>query len=109
MAGERAKGEPDTLSRSAAREVEARPAEPPVIARLVVELRSDGRRTIARGALEDVELGQRVAVEAEGATPLALVLALAKAVLAAPKFAALAARKLLPGRGDPPQEKKKPG
>jgi hypothetical protein len=72
--------------------------EPPVVARLVVEIRSDGSRTIARGALEDVALGQRVAVEAEGSTPLALAASLAKALFAAPSLARGALRALLPSR-----------
>jgi hypothetical protein len=69
--------------------------EPPVVARMVVEIRSDGRRTIARGALEDAELGQRLAIKAEGATPLELALALGKALWQAPSFARSAARALL--------------
>lgn len=77
--------------------VESQP-EPPVVARLVVEIRSDGSRTIARGALEDVGLGQRVAVEAHGATPLALAASLAKAIFAAPILARGAIRALLPTR-----------
>lgn len=52
----------------------------PVVARLIVEIRSDGSRTIARGALEDANLGQRVAVEARGDSPLALALALARSI-----------------------------
>jgi hypothetical protein len=52
----------------------------PVVARLIVEIRSDGSRTIARGAIEDSKLGQRVAVEARGDSPLALALALARSI-----------------------------
>ena len=44
--------------------------EPPVIARLVVEVRSDGSRTIARGALEAG--GEAAALEARGTTPAQL-------------------------------------
>lgn len=55
-------------------------AEPPVVARLVVEIRSDGSRTIARGALEDVTTGQRTVIEARGTTPLTLAMQLAKAM-----------------------------
>lgn len=58
--------------------------EPPVVARLVVEIRSDGTRTIARGALEDRATGQRVDVRAEGATPAALAAALARSLLQLP-------------------------
>lgn len=58
--------------------------EPPVVARLVVEIRSDGTRTIARGAIQDATLGQEVAIQAEGTTPLALAASLVKAMLKAP-------------------------
>ncbi len=58
--------------------------EPPVVARLVVEIRSDGTRTIARGALQDATLGQEVAIRAEGATPLALAASLMRSMLRAP-------------------------
>lgn len=71
----------------------------PVVARLVVEIRSDGRRTIARGALEDVAGGQRVAVEARGSSPLGLALGLARSILSLPVVARASARKLLGGRG----------
>ncbi len=71
-------------------------SEPPVVARLVVEIRSDGSRTIARGALEDVSIGQKVAVTAEGTTPLSLAFALAKAIFQMPSLARTAARALLP-------------
>ncbi|HPH64168.1 MAG TPA: hypothetical protein PLF40_00410 [Kofleriaceae bacterium] len=60
--------------------------ELPVVARLVVEIRSDGSRTIARGGLEDAALGQRVTVEARGDSPLQLALALAKSLGALPTF-----------------------
>lgn len=58
--------------------------EPPVVARLVVEIRSDGTHTIARGAIQDAQLGQEVAIQAEGTTPLALALSLVKAMVKAP-------------------------
>ena len=56
----------------------------PVVARLIVEIRSDGSRTIARGAMEDAASDTRVAIEASGTNPLELALALAKSILAAP-------------------------
>jgi hypothetical protein len=56
----------------------------PVVARLIVEVRSDGSRTIARGAMEDAASDTRVAIEASGTTPLELALGLAKSILAAP-------------------------
>lgn len=59
-------------------------AELPVVARIVVEVRSDGRRTLARGAMEDAASQTRVAIEASGATPLELAMALAKSIFAAP-------------------------
>ena len=62
--------------------------ELPVVARLVVEIRSDGSRTVARGALEDRTSGQQVAIEAEGASPLALSLQLARALVSLPAIAA---------------------
>jgi nifR3 family TIM-barrel protein len=49
------------------------PGEPPVVARLIVEIRSDGTRTIARGAIEDALTGERATVEAHGGSPLQLV------------------------------------
>ncbi len=71
------------------------PEEPPVVARMVVEIRSDGLRTIARGAMEDVETGQKVALVAQGTTPLALATSLAKSMFAAPMMARQAVKALL--------------
>ena len=77
--------------------------------RLVVEIRSDGTRTIARGGLEDHSLGegkgQRVMIEAEGASPLELALSLAKSVFQMPAIARAAARALLAG-GEAGKKKK---
>lgn len=73
---------------------------PPVVARLVVEIRSDGSRTVARGALEDLASGERVALRADGSTPLALASALAKSLLKTPLFAKQAMRALLHPRRD---------
>lgn len=64
----------------------------PVVARLIVEIRSDGSRTIARGAMEDAASDTRVAIEASGTSPLELALALAKSILAAPWLRAPLAR-----------------
>ena len=61
-----------------------RDTEPPVVARLVVEIRSDGSRTIARGALEDAQRGERVAVEARGDSPMMLAIALARSLTRLP-------------------------
>jgi hypothetical protein len=73
--------------------------EPPVVARLVIEIRSDGSHTIARGAMEDALSGQKVAVEASGTTPLALALSLAKSIVATPLLARQAFRALLARKG----------
>jgi len=73
--------------------------EPPVVARLVVEIRSDGSRTIARGALEDTQHGQRTAIEARGDSPIQLAIALARTLAQLPRLAARqAVRGLLPKR-----------
>ena len=69
--------------------------EPPIVARLMVEIRSDGSHTIARGAMEDALSGQKVAVEATGSTPLALALSLAKSLATAPWLTRQAFRALM--------------
>ncbi len=80
-------------------------AEPPVVARLVVEIRSDGTRTIARGALQDAALGQEVAVQAEGTTPLALAFALVRSIVKAPFLGAALTRALLRPRTKPDERR----
>jgi hypothetical protein len=72
--------------------------EPPVVARLVVEIRSDGSRTIARGALEDAQQGQRVAIEARGDSPLQLAIALARSLTQLPRLTARSAVRGLLGK-----------
>lgn len=57
---------------------------PPVVARLVVEVRSDGTRTVARGGLEDHQTGQRVALSAEAGSPLELSRLLLRSLVATP-------------------------
>lgn len=57
---------------------------PPVVARLVVEIRSDGTRTIARGALEDAVAGQDVAVAVEADSPAALLGKLTRSLVSLP-------------------------
>ena len=77
--------------------------EPPVVARLVVEIRSDGTRTIARGALEDVLSDERVKIEASGGSPIQLAASLASNLLSPPFMlgrAANAAFKNRLGRGN---------
>jgi hypothetical protein len=59
----------------------AREADLPVVARVVIEVRSDGSQTIARGALEATGAEQeRVAIEARGTTPALLAASLARAI-----------------------------
>jgi len=72
----------------------ARVNEPPVVARLVVEIRSDGRHTIARGAMEDAATGRGVAIEASGRSPLTLALSLARVLFTLPALGSRAARAL---------------
>ena len=73
-------------------------SEPPVVARLIVEIRSDGSRTIARGAMEDVATGQRTTVEARGDSPIQLAIALARALTQLPRLGARSAIRGLLGR-----------
>lgn len=70
--------------RDGASPLSPRPDDPPVVARLVVEIRSDGTRTIARGAMEDRVTGELAQVEAEGTTPSQLASALVKSLVKLP-------------------------
>lgn len=70
----------------------------PVVARLVVEIRSDGRRTVARGAIEDVGSGAKTAVVARGESPVRLAVDLARAIARLPRMAAKSAIKSLRDR-----------
>ncbi len=72
--------------------------ELPVVARLVVEIRSDGRRTVARGAIEDVASGAKTAVIARGDSPVRLAVDLARAIARLPRMAARGAVRGLLGR-----------
>src|SRR6185436_17780991 len=87
------------LSRVSPPRVPARPGEePPVVARLMVEIRSDGSQTIARGAVEDMASGERVTLEARGTSPAQLAGSLARTLLATPLLAKAAFRAVLDGR-----------
>ncbi|HVZ34274.1 MAG TPA: hypothetical protein VG963_17725, partial [Polyangiaceae bacterium] len=70
----------------------------PVVARLVVEIRSDGSRTLARGALEDALTGETVSVEAKGGSPAQLAASLATNLLTTPLALGRAAGALMRGR-----------
>ncbi|NRA33731.1 MAG: hypothetical protein HRU17_10350 [Polyangiaceae bacterium] len=63
----------------------------PVVARMVIEIRSDGTRTIARGALEDTVGGEHVSIDARGSSPVELAATLAKTIFSIPKIARQAA------------------
>ena len=62
----------------------AEKGELPVVARLIVEIRSDGTQTIARGALEDSLQGVKVGIEAHGTTPVDLAVSLARSMFKLP-------------------------
>jgi hypothetical protein len=72
--------------------------EPPVVARLVVEIRSDGKRTIARGSFEEAQRGEHASITVEGTTPAQLALSLMRALLQMPAFAGSIVQTLLAGR-----------
>jgi hypothetical protein len=69
---------------SAEKEALETPTDPPIVARLIVEIRSDGVTTVARGGLEDVRNGERAALEARGTTPVQLAASLARTLLTLP-------------------------
>lgn len=75
---------PSTLEKRSPADLQETAPEPPVVARLMIEIRSDGSRTIARGALQDELSGERVAIEAKGNTPLEVAGQLAKSLVTAP-------------------------
>ena len=83
------------LSKDDAADELERAGEPPVVARLVIEIRSDGSRTVARGAIEDVVAGERATLHAEGTTPAQLAFSLAKMLFKVPALARGMSRALL--------------
>jgi hypothetical protein len=72
--------------------------EPPVVAQLMIEIRSDGTRTIARGALHDLRTNESANVRAEGRKPSDLMVSLVGSLLSLPSSALnmLRARELQP-------------
>ena len=86
--------EEDRLVEQKSRDALAADDELPVVARMVIEIRSDGSRTVARGAAEDVATGEKVAVRFDGTTPLQLALSLVKTMTQLPAIAMGAARAL---------------
>ena len=85
--------------------------EPPVVAQLMIEIRSDGSRTIARGALNDLRTGESAQVHAEGRSPTELMVSLVQSLLSLPSSvfkhvrADPAARDALSGAARPPDKK----
>lgn len=79
-------------------QVPAQYDEPPVVARMIVEIRSDGTRTVARGALEDIISGERVKIEADGGSPMQLAASLASNLLSTPFMLGRAAGALVKNR-----------
>lgn len=77
--GTDSEAEPAELVEPTAGEVE-RDEPLPLVARMIIEIRSDGTRTVARGAVEDAVSGERVAVEAGAGSPLELSMSLARAI-----------------------------
>tara|TARA_B100000965_G_C19559588_1_gene743863 strand:+ start:329 stop:685 length:357 start_codon:yes stop_codon:yes gene_type:complete len=78
-----------------------RPEEMPVVARMVVEVRSDGTKTVARGAIEDLQTGQQVAIQTDALSTNELSTALAQSLLATSGLAKEALKALLPSPLDP--------
>lgn len=78
-----------------------RPDELPVVARMVVEVRSDGTKTVARGAIEDLQTGQQVAIQTDAMDTNELSTALAQSLLATSGLAKEALKALLPSPLDP--------
>jgi len=64
----------------------AKPEELPVVTRLMVEVRSDGSRTLARGMLEDHVTGETHTVEARGSSPGSLAISLVTRLVTSPMF-----------------------
>lgn len=77
-------GEAPTALRAQEKDPLAEAPDLPVVARLIVEIRSDGSRTQARGALEDAVTGERVQIDANGGSPAQLAASLAGSLLTTP-------------------------
>jgi hypothetical protein len=82
----------DALTRRSGGELAA-DDEPPVVAQLMIEIRSDGSRTIARGALNDLRTNESARIHAEGRTPADLMLSLASSLIALPSSLIASARR----------------
>ncbi|HVU03582.1 MAG TPA: hypothetical protein VHE30_17605 [Polyangiaceae bacterium] len=102
------KAQAQALVRTDPAPLEGAGPEPPVVARLMVEIRSDGSTTVARGAIEDIASGERVAVEARGTTPAQLAGSLAKTIFATPLLARAAVKAVLDARKPRPPDDGEP-
>lgn len=71
---------PTAVVRDAGTRALGRDEDLPVVARMVIEIRSDGTRTVARGAIEDVATGQQAKVVARGGSPLGLAADLTRSI-----------------------------
>ncbi len=71
---------PTAVVRDPASRALQRDEDLPVVARMVIEIRSDGTRTVARGAIEDVATGQQAKVVARGGSPLGLAMDLTRSI-----------------------------
>ena len=83
----------DALTKRSHTELAEGQAEPPVVAQLMIEIRSDGSRTIARGALNDLRSNESATIHAEGRTPADLMMSLASSLLALPTTLFASARR----------------
>lgn len=90
LGGMALQGFKDALGRSNSSKAESGPVpargapEPPVVAQLMIEIRSDGSHTIARGALHDLRSNESAHVHAEGKTPQQLIASLLGSLLSLP-------------------------
>jgi hypothetical protein len=80
------------------------PDELPIVARMVVEIRSDGTRTIARGALDDRLNGQQIAVELTPTSPWQMAKGIVKLLWNTPSAARSALRSALGRQSTPPRQ-----
>jgi hypothetical protein len=85
----------EAITKQASQALESEGDLPPIVARMVIEIRSDGTKTIARGALEDLVAGERIALQADAATPAALARELSKALLSTPILAGTLAKEAM--------------
>jgi hypothetical protein len=69
--------------------------ELPIVARILVEIRSDGTRTVASASVQNALLGQAVSVQAETTTPNSIAQVLLRSMARMPLLGTVASRALL--------------